>query len=125
MFLILRLSLIAYNASVSFIDRKVTGIVVRAAGDDNKLLAGSIVEKNKDGEMIVDANINLKAYNAIINDKNGNRVFSLTVLLLLRIRQQIKPLLLQLWLVRHLRVQMNQQLLMLTAWLTLHWASLQ
>ena len=67
-------ALIADNASVSFIDRKVTGIVVRAAGDDNKLLAGSIVEKNKDGEMIVDANINLKAYNAIINDKNGNRV---------------------------------------------------
>lgn len=67
-------ALIADNASVSFIDRKVTGIVARAAGDDNKLLAGSIVEKNKDGEMIVDANINLKAYNAIINDKNGNRV---------------------------------------------------
>ena len=57
-------ALIADNASVSFIDRKVTGIVVRAAGDDNKLLAGSIVEKNKDGEMIVDANINLKPYNA-------------------------------------------------------------
>lgn len=67
-------ALIADNASVSFIDRKVTGIVARAAGDDNKLLAGSIVEKNKDGEMIVDANINLKAYNAIINDKNGSRV---------------------------------------------------
>lgn len=63
-------ALIAENASVSYVDRGVTGITVsRAAGDKTSLLSGSIVKGNDNGEMVVSTAINLSAYNGYF--KNG------------------------------------------------------